>query len=229
PFACTVKYSSKAKSAEVRMIEDTDNFIIIEVDEKNPIESYFDYCTLFRNERPVPRLRKNDDVLMISAIFEENEDLFKDRKLLYNSKTRLIKEMIWNQEKLSYGNLISLLSNMLEKYEVNIHQSFENIIYMFSSIDVDEETFNINKKNVPIKINKLKKILMDLKKEIENSNDEMLKSLSKYIMPIILATNKFNVLMKEYESGIRNKNEKRKRNFQNILNQINKLSPDALK
>lgn len=229
PFACTIKYSSKAKSAETRIIEDIDNFILIEVDDKNGIESYFDYCTIFRNERPVPRLKKNDDVLMISPIFDENEDLFKDRRLLYSSKQRLIKELIWNQEKNSYKNLIEILSNMIERYELNLHQAFENIIYLFSSIDVDEDTFNQNKKNVPIKINKLKKVLMDFKKEIESSDGEVLKSLSKYIMPIMLATNKFSNLIKEYESGLRNKNEKRKRNFQNIISQINKLPPEILR
>lgn len=176
------------------------------------------------------KVKKGEDVVIKSEIFNNFDYDLKKNPNIYLAKFRTVNKNFVTQEIDSYKELLFLLENMKEVWEDNINQSFEFLSSMFLDLSfVDSSNIAFNKNSITSKFNKIKKVILDLKKDFEQSENILLKEYIPILSNIILVLNRFPNLLREFEDNIKNKKEQRKRIFQNVSMQISKLQPEIIR
>lgn len=230
PYAQILTYYPQSNQALIKILQDITNRSLIEID-TNENSTLFIYAAITREGRYVARGKKGEDVLMNINLFDENlEDFFKIGNNIYLSSTRKISKNIFIKEQNNYKNLSNLLNSMKILLENNINSSFDNLLSIFFEPDLpDIKTFELNKQNIIIKSNKVKKLLLDTKREFETSEKPSFKEFSRQLNNTFLAFNRFPAVIKSIEDGIKNQKDQRKRLFQNIIAQLTKATPELLR
>jgi serine/threonine protein kinase len=223
-----IKFLPKNYSLEVILAEECDNNLLLEID-LGSFDILFTYCQMTRNERPVPKFQAGDIVNIFSENFDDSlKSKINSSTNIYKSKSRIYKKDIIEYELNQYLKILDIIKLIQPTIQCDIEKNFEQLIEMFSDIDTSEEITQDKRQSSMVKINKIKKSILDLKKDLEQEEDEI-KSYIKYINPILLSLNRFPTLIKNYEDDLKSKKEHRKRLVSNILLQISKTNPEALK
>lgn len=228
PIGKLTKIIRKNSSLEIVLSEECDNNSLLEI-ELSDLEILFTYCQMVRNDRPVPRFQTGDTINIFSNDFNESVINKINRFTnIYKMEKRSYKKDIFEKELEAFIQ-VNEICNVIEPFTKNTtEKNFEQLIEMFSEIGTDDE-INVDKKqSCMIKLNKIKKSILDLKKHLEEENEEI-KNYGKYINPILISINKYPSLLKAYEDNIKSKKEYRKKYVNNILLQINKSDIDNLK
>lgn len=223
-----IKYTPKSNSLEINLAEECDNNLLVEID-TTEADILFTYCQMTRNERPVPKFQAGDLVSMFSEDFDETlKDKIKSSTNIYKSKSRIYKKELIENE-LSYYLKIAEVIKPVKPIVVNhVENNFEQLIQIFSEVDTSEDINQEKRQSLMVKMNKIKKTVLELKKDLE-AEDEEIKNYVRYINPILLAINKYPALIKTYEDEARNKKEYRKKAVHNLLAQINKGNFDVIR
>lgn len=223
-----IKYIPKSYSLEVSLTEECDNNILLEID-ISELEILFTYGQMTRNERPVPKFQIGDTISIFSEIFDDSlKNKIKANTNIYKSKSRIYKKNIIETELEQYIKLLEIIKFIQPTIQCDLEKNFEHLIEIFSNMDTSEELNQEKRQSAMVKINKLKKAVLELKKDLEQEDEEV-KIYLKYINPLLLSLNRFPSLIKNYEDELRNKKEQRKRLVSNLLLQISKNNPESLK
>ena len=228
PIGKIIKFSVKNSSLEIKLTEECENNLLIEID-TSETEILFTYCQMTRNDRPVPKFQAGDTVTMFSDIFDETlKDKIKSTTHIYKAKSRIYKKELIEKELNEYLKITELINQVEPILQNETENNFDQIIQLFSEIDTSENINQEKRQSLALKINKIKKAILDLKKDLENDND-LLKQYIKYINPILLSINKYPSLIKNYDEEIRSKKEQRRRLTHNLISQINKNSIEQIR
>ncbi len=228
PIGKITRFSAKNSTLYLTITEECENNLLIEIDTSD-IETLFLYCQMTRNDRPVPKFQVGDMVTMYSDLFDDSlKERIKSNTNIYKAKSRLYRKELIEEELKEYSKIIDLINQLEPIVQNNLETNFEQIIELFSEIDQSENITQEKRQSLTIKINKIKKAILDLKKDFENE-EIIIKQYNRYINPILLSINKYPSLIKIYDDEIKSKKEQRKRITQNIVLQINKNSVEYIR
>lgn len=230
PYAKVLNYYPESSQAKIKILQDIINRSLIEID-MNETTTLFTYAAITKEGRYVSRGKKDENLDMNINLFDENlEDFFKKGNDIFLSATRSVNKNLFVSEQKNYKNLEKIVGSMKTIAESNINMSFDTLLMMFLELDIpDIKTFELNKQNLIIKSNKMKKILLDTKRDFENSDNELYKEFSRHLNTTFLAFNRFPAVIKAVEAGVKNQKDQRKRIFTNIITQLTKATPEMLR
>lgn len=230
PYAKVLNYYPQSNQAKIKILQDLINRSLIEID-INETTTLFTYAAITKEGRYVSRGKKDEIVDMNINLFDENlEEFFKKDNDIFLSSSRSVNKNLFVAEQKNYINLEKMVTSMKTIAESNLNMSFDTLVMMFLELDIpDIKTFELNKQNLIIKSNKMKKILLDTKRDFESSNNELYKEFSRHLNTSFLAFNRFPAVIKAIEDGVRNQKDQRKRIFANIITQLTKATPEILR
>jgi serine/threonine protein kinase len=221
PVAYVIRTIYKDNAIEVKLIDDLENNVLLEIENiENDI--LFANCNLYDDSKLLNKSKAGSIIILKSKNFtEETKRKIKTNNKVYKFKERLLDKVYIEHQKVFLEKLKDKLETFINYYENKLNVIFENFDSMFlikSTSFYSSET----RQSTITKVNKIKKILLDLKKEFESDTNK--ENFSKKINNIILSINKFPIVLKNIENDLRNKKEQRKKAFQNFFFQVSKLN-----
>lgn len=229
PVGSVIRFLPRNNCIEVKLFDDLEGNSLLEID-MDSSEILFTYCSIIFNNKTVPKVQHGNIVLLRSDSFSDDvRKKIKTNNQIFKGKQRLFRKSLHDDELKAYGKLFPILENLSKTVENNINEGFNIFNNMFTQPDPSDLSLSPETKQMAVvKTNKIRKGLLDLKKDFETANTN-LKEYSKYISNIIPSLTKFPTILKNYENEIKSKKEQRKRMIQSLLMQISKSNPDSLK
>ncbi|GIW22902.1 MAG: hypothetical protein KatS3mg068_1909 [Candidatus Sericytochromatia bacterium] len=221
PIGQIIRTIPKSNAIEVKLLDDLENNVLLEI-ENNNNDILFANCNIYENSKQVHKAKSGRIIILKSEEFsDEVKKRINTNNKIFKFKQRLINQNIIEEEKEFLNKIKEQLDNFISYYENKLNELFNNFDKMF--LLENETNFSPETKQFTIvKVNKIKKNLLDLKKELEIDNK--INIFLEKINSIILNINKFPVTLKNIEDKIKQKKEQRKKAFSNIFIQVSKLN-----